>query len=88
MKKDINISIAAGEALLFLENSLGTVSIENFDQFLRNTGVNVYLILSLLLSEKLVSIIQNKEGVSVIGLSGAFNDAKSKEDLIYVGIIN
>lgn len=56
MPKDVRISIAAGEALLFLESSSGTVPLDNFEQFLRYTGVNVYLILHLLLSEKLISI--------------------------------
>jgi hypothetical protein len=82
MIKDINISIAAGEALLFLENSSGTASIESFDQFLKGTGLNVYLILNLLLSENLISITRNEEGASVIRLKRIFNDAKNKKELI------
>jgi hypothetical protein len=82
MKKDINISIAAGEALLFLENSSGTVSIESFDQFLKDTGLNVYLILNLLLSENLISITRNEGGVSVIRLNRTLSDVKNKKELI------
>lgn len=61
IKKDISTSIAAGEALLFLENSSGSVSIKDFDQFLRSTGTNVYLILHLLLSENLIFITRHDE---------------------------
>ncbi|MDE1920271.1 MAG: hypothetical protein KGJ09_04300 [Candidatus Omnitrophica bacterium] len=67
MQKDINISIAAGEALSFLESSSGTVSMERFEQSTGQTRLNVYLILELLLSEKLVAIRRNANGVSVIG---------------------
>ena len=39
---NIKVSIAAGEGLLFLENSFGSVSIQDFEQFLRTQEVNVY----------------------------------------------
>ena len=37
MKNDINVSIAAGEALLFLEDSSKIVSIKRLEQFLKFT---------------------------------------------------
>ena len=67
---NIKVSIAAGEGLLFLENSFGSVSVEDFEQFLRTQEVNVYLILGLLLSENLISIIVNDEKVKVVRLTG------------------
>ena len=69
MKKDMNISIAAGEALLFLENSVETVSIERLEKFIKFTRVNINLILGLLISEKMISIAKNEKGVTVIQLS-------------------
>ena len=70
MIENIKVSIAAGEGLLFLENSFGSVSVEDFEQFLRTQEANVYLVLGLLLSEKLISIIVNDRKVKIISLTG------------------
>ena len=72
MIQNIKVSIAAGEGLLFLENSFGNVSVEDFEKFLRTQGANVYLILGLLLSEKLISIFENDQKVKIISLTGEF----------------
>ena len=69
MKNDINISIAAGEALLFLENSSKIVSIKRLEQFLKFTKVNIDLILNLLVSKEMVSITRNELGVAVVELT-------------------
>ncbi|MDE2028376.1 MAG: hypothetical protein KGK03_11235 [Candidatus Omnitrophica bacterium] len=70
MFKDINISIAAGEALMFLENSLGSVSIESFEKFIQSRRLNVYLVLNLLLSEKLIYILKTGDRIHVVGVKG------------------
>ena len=69
MKNDINVSIAAGEALLFLENSSKIVSIKMLEQFLKFTKVNIDLILNLLVSKEMISITRNEQGVAVIELT-------------------
>lgn len=69
---NIKVCIAAGEGLLFLENSFGSVSVEDFEQFLRTQEANEYLVLSLLLSEKLISIFVNDDKVRTISLTGEF----------------
>ena len=69
MKNDINVSIAAGEALLFLENSSKIVSIKRLEQFLKFTKVNIDLILNLLVSKEMVSITRNEQGVAVVELT-------------------
>ncbi|MBF0505167.1 MAG: hypothetical protein HQL14_08745 [Candidatus Omnitrophica bacterium] len=72
MQKDINISIAAGEALLFLESSFGGVSVEDFEQFLCVQGVDAYQVVDLLLSKDLISISKNYEGAGIVSLTGVF----------------
>jgi hypothetical protein len=74
MPNDIRISIAAGEALLFLEHSRGPVSVESFEHFLKGTGLNVYLIFKLLLFERLISL----EGGSVVLPKRTMNYAGAK----------
>ena len=69
MKNDINVSIAAGEALLFLEDSSKIVSIKRLEQFLKFTKVNIDLILNLLVSKEMISITRNEQGVAVIELT-------------------
>ena len=69
MKNDINVSIAAGEALIFLENSSKIVSIKKLEQFLKFTKVNIDLILNLLVLEEIISITRNEQGVAVLELA-------------------
>ncbi len=77
MIKDINISIAAGEVLLFLENTFEVVSIERLELFLRTTRLNVYFMLNLLITENLIYVKQNTEGVSFVGLKSTKNAMKA-----------
>jgi hypothetical protein len=70
MPKDIKVEIAAGEAILFLENNSGLISVDRFEQYLKKTGSNVYLIAYVLLSENLISIIRHDNGQTVVKLNG------------------
>ena len=72
MIKDINVSIAAGEALLFLESSFGGVSVDDFERFLWVQGVDAYQVIDLLLSKDLISISKNYVGVGFVSLTGVF----------------
>jgi len=71
MANNTQTEIAAGEALLFLENFVGSVSISAFEQFLRSLKVNIYLVFGLLLSEKLISISEKEQGAKVVSLTEA-----------------
>lgn len=70
MANNIQIEIAAGEALLFLGKFCGRVSINVFEQFLKSLKANIYLVFGLLLSEKLISISENEQGGKIVTLTG------------------